>query len=129
MSVGKEMDMKRATATLAVIGLATSPLLWAADTPEAVADRMLDPTRNASAFKDPHAFVQWTGDRRNPAVSLALAQKGMDPNSLQDGRLMYIKQAGGISPINIPDEPQLKLQCKLEAEYASGWLKNIMAFA
>ncbi len=48
---------------------------------------------------------------------------------VQGGKLVYIKEAGGISPINIPDEHQLKLQRKLEAEYAPGWLKNIMADA
>lgn len=53
----------------------------AADTPEAVAERMLDPTQNASAFKDPNAFVKWTGDMMNPATSMALTQKGMDPNT------------------------------------------------
>lgn len=48
---------------------------------------------------------------------------------VQGGKLVYIKEAGGISPVNIPDEAQLKLQRKLEAEYAPGWLKNIMADA
>ena len=53
----------------------------AADTPEATADKMLDPTRNASAFKDPNAFAQWATNMMNPATSLALAQKGIDPNT------------------------------------------------
>ncbi len=46
---------------------------------------------------------------------------------VQDGRLVYIKEAGGISPVTMADDAQLKLQRKLEAEYATGWLKNIMA--
>ena len=46
---------------------------------------------------------------------------------VQDGKLVYIKEAGGISPVTMSDEAQLKLQRKLESEYAEGWLKNIMA--
>ena len=46
---------------------------------------------------------------------------------VKDGKLVYIQEAGGISPVNLPDEAQLKLQRKLESEYATGWLKNIMA--
>jgi sulfide dehydrogenase [flavocytochrome c] flavoprotein subunit len=48
---------------------------------------------------------------------------------VRDGKLVYIQEAGGISPIAIPDEEELKLQRKLEAEYAPGWLKNIMTDA
>ena len=48
---------------------------------------------------------------------------------VKDGKLVYIQEAGGISPVNIADEAQLKLQRKLEAEYATGWLKNILADA
>ncbi len=72
--------MKRTLILLATLGLTQTCL--AADTPQAVAERMLDPTRNAAAFKDPAAFTQWTADMMNPATSLALAQKGMDPNVL-----------------------------------------------
>ena len=53
----------------------------AAETPAATAEKMLDPTRNASAFKDPKAFAEWTGAMMNPATSMALAQRGMDPNT------------------------------------------------
>ena len=42
------------------------------------------------------------------------------------GKLIYVKEAGGISPI---DTPAIAAQRKLEAEYANGWLKNIMADA
>ncbi len=48
---------------------------------------------------------------------------------VQGGKLVYIKEAGGISPVNIEDPAQLRLQRKLESEYATGWLKNIMADA
>lgn len=72
--------MKRTLILLAAFGLTQTCL--AADTHQAVAERMLDPTRNAAAFKDPAAFTQWTADMMNPATSLALAQKGMDPNTL-----------------------------------------------
>jgi len=44
-----------------------------------------------------------------------------------DGKLKYVKEAGGVSPVKMESEAQLKLQRKLEAEYAVGWLKNIMA--
>jgi hypothetical protein len=36
---------------------------------------------------------------------------------------------GGISPVNMEDETQLKLQRKLESRYVVGWFKNIMADA
>jgi sulfide dehydrogenase [flavocytochrome c] flavoprotein subunit len=47
----------------------------------------------------------------------------------KDGKLVYDTKAGGISPVNMPDEAQLKLQRKLESEYCIGWFKNIMADA
>lgn len=72
----------------AALGLSlTFPIL--ADTPEQTADKMLDPTRNTSAFKDPKAFVEWTGNMMNPATSMALTQKGMDPNT-------YIRMLSGM---------------------------------
>lgn len=40
------------------------------------------------------------------------------------GKLMYVKEAGGISAVEAP-----AVQRKLEAEYAVGWLKNMMADA
>ena len=48
---------------------------------------------------------------------------------VKDGKLVYIADAGGISPVNMDNEEQLVLQRKLESEYAIGWLKNIMADA
>ena len=48
---------------------------------------------------------------------------------VKDGKLVYIAEAGGISPVNMENEEQLVLQRKLESEYAIGWLKNIMADA
>jgi sulfide dehydrogenase [flavocytochrome c] flavoprotein subunit len=47
----------------------------------------------------------------------------------QDGKLVYVKEAGGISPVKMDSEAALKLQRKLESEYAVGWLKNIMTDA
>jgi sulfide dehydrogenase [flavocytochrome c] flavoprotein subunit len=47
----------------------------------------------------------------------------------KDGKLVYDTKAGGISPVNLPDEAALKLQRKLESEYCIGWFKNIMADA
>jgi len=48
---------------------------------------------------------------------------------VKDGKRVYIKEAGGISPVTLPDDNQLKPQRKLEADYAPGLLKNIMAEA
>jgi hypothetical protein len=64
--------------------LAFSSFVQAADTPttpQAWAEKMTDPTRNAAAFKDPAAFAQFTNAMMNPATSLALMQQGMDPNA------------------------------------------------
>jgi sulfide dehydrogenase [flavocytochrome c] flavoprotein subunit len=43
---------------------------------------------------------------------------------VEGGKLMYVKDAGGISPV---ETPSMDTQRMLEAEYAIGWLKNIMA--
>ena len=43
---------------------------------------------------------------------------------VDNGKLIYVQDAGGISPI---DTPALAAQRRLEAEYAIGWLRNIMA--
>ncbi|MBK6744264.1 MAG: hypothetical protein IPG66_15370 [Hydrogenophilales bacterium] len=73
----------------------------AADTPEAAADKMLDPTRNASAFKDPKAFAEWTANLMNPTTSMALAQKGIDPNT-------YIRMlAASMNPATMQNYMQL----------------------
>jgi hypothetical protein len=73
--------MKKTALTLAALTLVLAQTAFAED-PAATADRMLDPTRNTAAFKDPKAFVEWTQQMMNPATSMALAQKGMDPNTL-----------------------------------------------
>ncbi len=44
-----------------------------------------------------------------------------------DGKLVYVQEAGGISPVKMDSDAAMALQRKLEAEYAVGWLKNIMA--
>ena len=72
--------------SLFVALFAASSFAQAADTapttPQDWAAKMTDPTQNASAFKDPAAFTQWTGAMMNPATSMALMQQGMDPNTL-----------------------------------------------
>lgn len=45
---------------------------------------------------------------------------------VEAGKLVYVKEAGGISPV---ETPALATQRKLEAGYAAGWLKNIMVDA
>jgi sulfide dehydrogenase [flavocytochrome c] flavoprotein subunit len=47
----------------------------------------------------------------------------------KEGKLVYITDAGGISPVKMDSEDALKLQRKLESEYVHGWFKNIMADA
>jgi hypothetical protein len=62
--------------------LAAAPAFAADAAPasnEALVQKMLDPTQNASAFKDPQAFLAWANSMSNPAASAALAQAGMDP--------------------------------------------------
>ena len=73
--------MKTLFTATALMTLTLGQSALAADTPVATAEKMLDPTQNASAFKDPKAFVAWTGNMMNPATSMALMQKGMDPNT------------------------------------------------
>ena len=46
-----------------------------------------------------------------------------------DGKLIYVQEAGGISPVKMDSDAAMTLQRNLEAEYAVGWLKNIMADA
>ncbi|MDP2431083.1 MAG: NAD(P)/FAD-dependent oxidoreductase [Pseudomonadota bacterium] len=47
-----------------------------------------------------------------------------------DGTFKYIKEGSGISPILMPDKsPVPAIYRKLEAEYADGWLRNVMADA
>jgi sulfide dehydrogenase [flavocytochrome c] flavoprotein subunit len=48
---------------------------------------------------------------------------------VKEGKLVYITDAGGISPVKMDSEDALKLQRKLESEYVHGWFKNIMADA
>jgi sulfide dehydrogenase [flavocytochrome c] flavoprotein subunit len=47
-----------------------------------------------------------------------------------DGTFKYIKEGSGVSPITMPDKsPVPMIYRKLEAEYADGWLRNVMADA
>ncbi|NCA70083.1 MAG: cytochrome C [Sphingobacteriia bacterium] len=43
---------------------------------------------------------------------------------VEDNQFVYVEEAGGISPVDA-----LPIQRKLEAEYADGWFKNVMADA
>jgi sulfide dehydrogenase [flavocytochrome c] flavoprotein subunit len=43
---------------------------------------------------------------------------------VEDNQFVYVQEAGGISPVDA-----LPIQRKLEAEYADGWFRNVMAEA
>ena len=47
-----------------------------------------------------------------------------------DGTFKYIKEGSGISMITMPDKSEVPaLYRKLEAEYADGWVRNVLADA
>jgi sulfide dehydrogenase [flavocytochrome c] flavoprotein subunit len=49
---------------------------------------------------------------------------------VENNSWVYVKEASGISPVTMPDKsPVPKIYRKLEAEYANGWLINVMADA
>lgn len=49
---------------------------------------------------------------------------------VEDGKFVYVKTAGGTSPVTMPDKsPVPRIYRKLEAEYADGWLRNVLADA
>ncbi len=81
---------------LSLLLLSVSPV-FAADeapatapsSPDAWAHRMMNPTQNASAFKDPAAFMAWTQAMADPATGKALLKQGMDSAT-------YISMAGGM---------------------------------
>lgn len=109
------------TTAVFLTALALNHAAWAADTPEAAADRMLDPTRNASAFKDPKAFSEWVGNMMNPATSLALAQRGIDPNT-------YVRMmAAGLSPATMQNYMQFSDPAVLMKWMAAGMDPNFYA--
>ncbi len=111
--------MKRTTLILAT--LACVHAVHAADTPEAAADKMLDPTRNASAFKDPNAFAEWAGNMMNPATTLALTQKGIDPNT-------YIRMmAAGLNPATMQNYMQFSDPAVMMKWMAAGMDPNFYA--
>jgi hypothetical protein len=77
-----ELIMKKLIPLIAA--LFCSGFAQAADTPatpQAWAQKMTDPTQNASAFKDPAVFAQWSAAMMNPATSVAMMQQAMDPNA------------------------------------------------
>lgn len=76
--------MKSILPLLLLAAVPSIPTLAADPTPasnDAVVRKMLDPTQNASAFKDPQAFAAWADSMSNPAASAAMAQAGMDPTT------------------------------------------------
>lgn len=49
---------------------------------------------------------------------------------VENGTFKYIKEGSGVSPMVMPDKsPVPAIYRKLEAEYADGWLRNVMADA
>jgi sulfide dehydrogenase [flavocytochrome c] flavoprotein subunit len=54
---------------------------------------------------------------------------------VEDNKFVYVKTAGGTSPLDTPakdDKPAIvvpRIQYKIEAEYADGWLRNVLADA
>jgi len=109
------------TTAVFLTALALNHAAWAADTPEAAADRMLDPTRNASAFKDPNAFAEWAGNMMNPATTLALTQKGIDPNT-------YIRMmAAGLNPATMQNYMQFSDPAVMMKWMAAGMDPNFYA--
>jgi sulfide dehydrogenase [flavocytochrome c] flavoprotein subunit len=49
---------------------------------------------------------------------------------VENNAWIYVKEASGISPVTLPDKsPVPRIFRKLEAEYANGWLTNVMADA
>jgi sulfide dehydrogenase [flavocytochrome c] flavoprotein subunit len=74
----------------------------------------------------------------NTCYSLAAPDYGFSVVHIfkvEDNKFVYVKTAGGVSPVDTPakdDKPAIvvpPIQYKLEAEYASGWLKNVLADA
>jgi OOP family OmpA-OmpF porin len=83
------MTLRKLTLALALAGAGIA-LAQAADvapitapatpqTPEAWLERMTDFTRNASAYKDPNAFMPWLNAVTEPSFYIAAGQGMMDP--------------------------------------------------
>jgi sulfide dehydrogenase [flavocytochrome c] flavoprotein subunit len=63
----------------------------------------------------------------NTCYSLAAPDYGfsvVQVYRVDDNQFVYVKEAGGVSPVDA-----LPIQRKLEAEYADGWFRNVMADA
>ncbi len=63
----------------------------------------------------------------NTCYSLAAPDYGfsvVQVYRVTDNQFVYVKEAGGVSPVDA-----LPIQRKLEAEYADGWFRNVMADA
>jgi sulfide dehydrogenase [flavocytochrome c] flavoprotein subunit len=74
----------------------------------------------------------------NTCYSLAAPDYGFSVVHIfkvEDNKFVYVKSAGGTSPLDAPakdDKPAVvvpPIQYKLEAEYADGWLRNVLADA
>jgi sulfide dehydrogenase [flavocytochrome c] flavoprotein subunit len=91
----------------------------AAATQAKVAARAIVAKLNGQPPPEPH-FV-------NTCYSLTAPDWGFSVVHIfrvEGGKLVYVKEAGGVSAVEAP-----AVQRKLEAEYAIGWLKNILADA
>lgn len=73
--------MKTHTRLLAMLLSLPAAAAEIPSTPQGWAQRMLVPTQNGLALRDPQAFTQWLGALGNPATALALAGHGVDPNT------------------------------------------------
>ena len=109
----------RVQATLIAIAASLSVAAHAGDapptTPEGWAAKMTDPTRNGSAFKDPRVFVPWAGAMMDPATSIALMQRGMDPNA-------YTHMMGGMmNPASMQNWMQF-----IDPAVAMRWMQGSM---
>ncbi|MDD4882007.1 MAG: FCSD flavin-binding domain-containing protein, partial [Gallionellaceae bacterium] len=50
---------------------------------------------------------------------------------VENGQWVYIKSGSGISPVTLgtPPKPVPRIYRRLEAQYAEGWLRNVLADA
>jgi len=85
-------------------GLPASPEAWLA--------RMLDATRNGSAFKDPTAFAEWLDAITEPRFMTALAAAAVDPSTYPNAMANAIDPAAARNWSEFTD-PQLYLRWML----------------
>lgn len=80
--------------------------------PEAWLARMLDATRNGSAFKDPNAFAEWLDAITEPRFMTALAATAVDPSTYPNAMANAIDPAAARNWSEFTD-PQLYLRWML----------------